>query len=1104
MIKMDKTNDICRHIVFSLVLFAVITSLIVSMIVVANESTEQTTDPVCSETLYRYRKKEYATTYTYSIDSIGYSDWEVYRTESTKQYLKTHYDIVQYDLPYWREYYSSPNYLLELAEQVEPGSYGYAYNTRKDGTGHNIYSAYWLGYEHGDRTIGTEIQYGDYGTIYYIGTVPQIYNIYVYLTTKYYLCKWGEWSEWSEVPVEANDEIQVETKPGKRIYYHANGGYDAPSSVVIGLDDSFIITTNIPIRENHRFLGWSTSTLGGVEYLPGDMCLPSDAATLYAVWDFIGMISVETMPRKTQYFIGESLDTTGLVVLFYREDDTQQIIKEGYTVTGFDSVTPGSKAVTVSYQNYTTIFHVSVAEQGLCGGNLVWIYDGEGTLTISGNGSMGNYSATDIPWYNYHASIKTIVLGSGVTNLGNYAFYNCDNLTDIIIPDGVTRIGNSAFSFCEKLANITIGKGVKIIGSNAFSNCTSLTSITIPNNITSVGSYAFSNCYNLIGITIPDSVTSIDYCAFKNCSKLIDVTIGNGITSIGSDVFSGCSSLVNMTIPFVGKEISGSYGKPFGYLFGTSEYTGGLDITQVYYESIHSSSTTKKTYFIPSTLKSVTVTGGYIPYGAFYNCNKITEITIGNNVTGIGSKAFYECTGLLNITIGTGITHIEDDAFYNCYPLKNVYISDMKTWCDITFSNYRANPLYYAEYLYLNNKLVTDIIIPDGVRYIKSNTFYGYDNLATVGIPVSVAEIGDTAFYLCSNFTEVYYAGTEEQWKQITVGSSNTSLNNAFIEYNYNLSSLGHSHRYGNWTLISSPTFISNGLKEQVCIICGETATETLDLLVGKVAKWNITLNDDFRLNFYLEISNEIESTAKVKLMIGDNVMTHRVSSLLKNKEGKYILSANISAAQMNDYIVIMVMNGGDIGSTATYSVRQYCNTILADAAHSEYHTLVKEMLNYGAMAQIYFDYDTEYPANDGITGVANAEVPETTDEMIISDKITGLNFYGASLVFRDRIAVRYYFTGDVTGCTFTANGNTYTPVAKDGMYYVEIPDILPQNIDQQITLTVTNAVGDTLSVAYSPMNYIVRMNAKGSENLKNLLKALYNYHLAAQNLQSV
>ena len=111
------------------------------------------------------------------------------------------------------------------------------------------------------------------------------------------------------------------------------------------------------------------------------------------------------------------------------------------------------------------------------------------------------------------------------------------------------------------------------------------------------------------------------------------------------------------------------------------------------------------------------------------------------------------------------------------------------------------------------------------------------------------------------------------------------------------------------------------------------------------------------------------------------------------------------------------------------------------------------------------------------------------------------MNIRSVNLVCRSRIAIQYNFTGDVSGLTFTANGKTYTPITYGGRSYIEIPDICPQDLDQQITLTVMDAEGNTLTVSYGPMNYIVRMNAKGDENLKNLLKALYNYHLAAEAL---
>ena len=88
-----------------------------------------------------------------------------------------------------------------------------------------------------------------------------------------------------------------------------------------------------------------------------------------------------------------------------------------------------------------------------------------------------------------------------------------------------------------------------------------------------------------------------------------------------------------------------------------------------------------------------------------------------------------------------------------------------------------------------------------------------------------------------------------------------------------------------------------------------------------------------------------------------------------------------------------------------------------------------------------------------------------------------------------------------MTGLTFTANGKPYTPIADGERYCIEIPDILPQNLDQQIPLTVTDTEGNTLTVSFGPMNYIVQMNAKADAALKNVLKALYNHHLAAKAL---
>jgi len=120
------------------------------------------------------------------------------------------------------------------------------------------------------------------------------------------------------------------------------------------------------------------------------------------------------------------------------------------------------------------------------------------------------------------------------------------------------------------------------------------------------------------------------------------------------------------------KSATDTYQYPFGYIFGTSSYTGGVATTQWYYGS-STSSTTSSTYYIPASLKSVTITGGNILYCAFYNCNNLTNITLSDGVTSIGNNAFYGCKSLASITIPDSVTSIGSYAFEYCTSLKSVY-----------------------------------------------------------------------------------------------------------------------------------------------------------------------------------------------------------------------------------------------------------------------------------------------------------------------------------------------------------------------------------------------------------------------------------------------
>ena len=140
----------------------------------------------------------------------------------------------------------------------------------------------------------------------------------------------------------------------------------------------------------------------------------------------------------------------------------------------------------------------------------------------------------------------------------------------------------------------------------------------------------------------------------------------------------------------------------------------------------------------------------YIGSRAFSDCTELTSAAIPNSVTRIGNAAFYCCTGLTIITMPDSVTSIGETAFYRCTGLKKVYISDMTAWLNISFGDNSSNPLYYSHDLYLNDELVTNLVIPNGITSINPYAFSGWLGLTSITIPDSVTSIGDYAFFGCT------------------------------------------------------------------------------------------------------------------------------------------------------------------------------------------------------------------------------------------------------------------------------------------------------------------------------------------------------------------
>ena len=398
-----------------------------------------------------------------------------------------------------------------------------------------------------------------------------------------------------------------------------------------------------------------------------------------------------------------------------------------------------------------------------CGGEVKYAVEG-GYLTFD----KKTGTVTDCDSSVTKANIPHTIKGATVTCIGNGAFGWCKSLTGVTIPDSVTSIGGSAFYGCTSLTSVTIPDSVTSIGGSAFGNCKSLTNMTIPDSVTLIGNGAFLGCTSLTSVTIPDSVTSIGEQAFSECTSLTSVTIPDSVTSIGEQAFSECTSLTSVTIP-----------------------------------------------------DSVTSIGEQ----AFSECTSLTSVTIPDSVTSIGDGAFASCTSLTGIWVAEGNNDYSSDASGVLFNKDKITLVQ----CPGTFREYTIpdSVTSIGEQAFMGCSSLTSVTIPDSVTSIHWGAFYDCTSLTSVTIPDSVTSIGAWAFRDCTSLTDVYYAGSEAQWKAISISSNgNDDLLTANIHYNY----VSHTHSYKD--VVTAPTCTEKGYTTHTCS-CGDSYVDTYTDALG-------------------------------------------------------------------------------------------------------------------------------------------------------------------------------------------------------------------------------------------------------------------------------
>ena len=365
-----------------------------------------------------------------------------------------------------------------------------------------------------------------------------------------------------------------------------------------------------------------------------------------------------------------------------------------------------------------------VNESGWCGSDAYYYIYSDGTLEISGSGSVYDYNCfTHPPWYEHREDIRKIVIGNDITQLGASAFIGLKYVTELTIPITINSVVSDvspAFAGCYRIEkiNFTVGKDGYGFDYAAYPDSNSwyqntpwyesrdnLKTVTFADGTIHIGNDAFREL-NITAVNLPDSVTSLGNHCFFNCAGITDITIPVSLNSYGNEkypAFQGCVAVNSVTI-------TRGNGVPFDY----SHWWGSSDNANLAPWNMNHSITKKVVIS-----DDVTSLGKYM----FFGCN-IGELTIPVDVKCGDSKAFY--------VDGEGFTNLT----------KLTITKGNGSGPDYDDSSCKYNPWNTATKIDL-------LTVEEGVTRLGAYTFYGC-TAPKVVLPNSLGALGAYTFGRCN------------------------------------------------------------------------------------------------------------------------------------------------------------------------------------------------------------------------------------------------------------------------------------------------------------------------------------------------------------------
>ena len=327
------------------------------------------------------------------------------------------------------------------------------------------------------------------------------------------------------------------------------------------------------------------------------------------------------------------------------------------------------------------------------------------------------------------------------------------------------------------------------------------------------------------------------------------------------------------------------------------------------------------------------------------------------------------------------------------------------------------------------------------------------------------------------------------------------------------------SHVYE--TAITAPTCTEQGYTTYTCSECGHSYvddyTDPVDhsyedghckwcgkgQAYAKIVSYSTSLGGNIAMNFYVELSEDLvaDPDAYIQFSFAGKTVNLPLSEGVLSGTS-YRFACPITSKNMTDDITAQVYNAnGPVGDAKTMAVDTYCNWIIANTSDQKTINLMKAMLNYGASAQMLFNYRTDDLANAALAD-ADKVFGKVDASAFAHSRVgeeDGIKPVSYTLLLDSETTVRCYFelTGDksIDEFTFTVDGIKVEPVYKDGYYYIEKANIAAHRLDDMHTFTCGN-----ITITYGGLSYVNQvMTYYTSGTTFDMASALYAYSKAAE-----